>query len=64
MEKIVINTVVQTLTDIEGDFSDRVVPSGSLGTVVECYENPEGYAVDLAMPARRMALQGQRLLEH
>jgi len=33
------DTVVQTLTDIEGDFSDKVVPSGSLGTVVECYEN-------------------------
>ncbi len=49
------DTVVQTLTDIEGDFSDKVVPSGSLGTVVECYENPEGYAVDMAMPDGSLA---------
>lgn len=55
MEKIVINTAVRTLADIESDFSDRVVPSESPGTVVECYKNPEGYAVDLAVPDRNLA---------
>jgi hypothetical protein len=25
-----------------------------VGTVVECYENPEGYAVDIAIPDERL----------
>jgi hypothetical protein len=41
---------IRTLTDIPADFSDRVIPKGTLGTVIECYEKPEGYAVDLAIP--------------
>jgi len=55
MEKITINTVVRTLAEVESDFSDKVVPLGSLGTIVDCYENPEGYAVDLAIPDPGMA---------
>ncbi|ACK68579.1 hypothetical protein PCC7424_0109 [Gloeothece citriformis PCC 7424] len=27
---------------------------GTQGTIVECYENPEGYAVDLAIPDDRL----------
>lgn len=41
---------IRTLTDISADFSDRVIPKGTLGTIVEYYEKPEGYAVDLAIP--------------
>lgn len=29
---------------------EKTLPHGTVGTVVECYENPEGYAVDLATP--------------
>lgn len=41
---------IRTLVEVQADFSNRVIPKGILGTVVECYENPEGYAVDLAIP--------------
>ena len=38
--------------DIRSDFDrpDKIIPKGTEGTVVECYEEPEGYAVDLAIP--------------
>jgi hypothetical protein len=40
-----------TLVDVEGDFSGRLIPKGTRGTVIECYNDPqEGYAVDLAIP--------------
>ncbi len=39
-----------TLFDVSTDFGKRVIPKGTQGTIVECYENPEGYAVDLAIP--------------
>lgn len=42
---------VKTLVDVSTDFGDRVIPAGTVGTVVECYEQPEGYAVDLAIPS-------------
>ncbi|HEY9867294.1 MAG TPA: hypothetical protein V6D21_24170 [Candidatus Obscuribacterales bacterium] len=45
---------IQILTDIPGDFSDRIILKDTVGTVVECYENPEGYAVDLAIPNSRL----------
>jgi hypothetical protein len=35
---------------VTSDFSDRNIPKETIGTVVECYDNPEGYAVDLAIP--------------
>ncbi|MEG4807040.1 hypothetical protein QUA82_04330 [Microcoleus sp. F8-D3] len=43
---------IQTLVDINADFDhrDRIIPKGTEGTIVECYENPELYAVDLAIP--------------
>lgn len=40
---------IKTLIDIPADFSDRIIPKESLGIIVECYENPEGYAVDIAL---------------
>lgn len=55
MESIHINSRIQTLIDIESDFSDRVIPKGSVGIVIECYKNPEGYAVDIAIPDDTLA---------
>ncbi|MFE1744902.1 hypothetical protein [Coleofasciculus sp. H7-2] len=41
---------IETLVEVQADFGNRVIPRSTLGTVVECYENPEGYAVDIAIP--------------
>jgi hypothetical protein len=44
------NDRIRTLVDITADFSDRVIPAGTEGVIVEAYETPtEGYAVDLAI---------------
>jgi hypothetical protein len=48
--KAKVNDSIQTLEDITADFSDLIIVKGTIGAVVECYENPEGYAVDLAIP--------------
>lgn len=49
--KVQIDDVVTLLVDVPSDFSDAVIPRGTHGTVVECYDQPtEGYAVDLAIP--------------
>jgi hypothetical protein len=48
--KAKINDSIQTLIDITADFSDLIIVKGTIGAVVECYENPEGYAVDLGIP--------------
>ncbi len=53
---------IKTLVDVQADFStretsdndNRVIPKGTLGTVVECYKNPEGYAVDIAIPDEKL----------
>jgi hypothetical protein len=53
---------IKTLVDVQADFSTRetsdkdnsVIPKGTVATVVECYENPEGYAVDIAIPDERL----------
>lgn len=44
--------IIQTLVNINADFDhrDRIIPKGTEGSIVECYENPELYAVDLAIP--------------
>ena len=44
--------IIQTLVDINADFDhrDRIIPKGTEGSIVECYENPELYAVDIAIP--------------
>ncbi len=45
---------IKTLVDIPIDFGDRIIPTGTVGTIVECYEHPEGYAVDLAIPNHQL----------
>ena len=49
--KPLLNDLVELLEDVPSDFSDDMIPSGTRGTVVECYDQPtEGYSVDLAIP--------------
>jgi hypothetical protein len=48
--KAKINDSIQTLMEVTADFSDLIIPKGTIGAVVECYENPEGYAIDLMIP--------------
>lgn len=50
MKKVELLDTILTIVDVESDFSDQIIPAGSLGTVVECYEPPPCYAVDLVMP--------------
>jgi hypothetical protein len=45
---------IKILMDVPGDFSDRIILKDTVGTIVECYENPEGYAIDLAIPNSRL----------
>lgn len=46
--KAKIYSLSKTLVDVKSGFQkDLILPRG---TVVECYENPEGYAVNLAIP--------------
>jgi AbrB-like transcriptional regulator len=45
---------VRISVSVPADFSERVIPKGTVGTIVECYENPEGYAVDLAIPDQKL----------
>ncbi|MEM9272435.1 MAG: hypothetical protein AAGA80_05655 [Cyanobacteria bacterium P01_F01_bin.143] len=45
-----IYDAIITLVDVSTDFGKRIISKGTQGTIVECYENPEGYAVDLAIP--------------
>lgn len=45
---------IKTSVEVQADFGNRVISKGTLGTVVECYENPEGYAVDLAISNERL----------
>ncbi len=49
-----VHDVIKTLTDVQSDFAERVIPRGTVGTIVECYCEPEGYAVDLAIPDDRL----------
>jgi hypothetical protein len=55
MEEIVINCKIRLLEDVECDFSDNIMPAGTLGFVIEIYENPLGYAVDFAIPSEDVA---------
>ena len=48
--KATVNDQVKILVDVRSEFSNRIIPRGTIGTVVECYEDPEGYAVDLGIP--------------
>jgi hypothetical protein len=54
--KAALNDIVELLVDVPGDFTDVIIPKGTCGTVVECYEQPEeGYAVDVAIPDDSLA---------
>ncbi|MGI0481300.1 hypothetical protein ACN4EE_10960 [Geminocystis sp. CENA526] len=48
--KAKINDSIQTLINITADFSDLIIPKGTVGAIVECYTNPEAYAIDLTIP--------------
>ncbi len=48
--KAKINDSIQTLIDISADFSDLIIPKGTIGAVLECYTNPEAYVIDLMIP--------------
>ncbi|MBN3899218.1 MAG: hypothetical protein HWQ41_29285 [Nostoc sp. NOS(2021)] len=45
---------IKTLVEVQPDFADQMIPKNTLGTIVECYENPEGYAVDIAIPNQKL----------
>ncbi|PZD72897.1 hypothetical protein C1752_03164 [Acaryochloris thomasi RCC1774] len=45
-----IHSEVRLLGDIKADFSDRHIPKGTRGTIVERYDKPDAVAVDLAIP--------------
>lgn len=56
MENIQVHTKIQTRVDLESDFSGRMIPTkGSIGMVIECYEHPVGYAVDIPIPDENLA---------
>ena len=41
---------IKTLVDIPADLGKSLIPKGTIGTIIECYERPkEGYAVDLTI---------------
>jgi hypothetical protein len=49
--KASVSDGVELLVDVPSDFSDRVIPKGTRGIVVECYLLPkEGYSVDVSIP--------------
>jgi hypothetical protein len=39
---------IRTVVDL--DFRKRTIPAGTEGSIVEVYDDPEGYAIDLAIP--------------
>jgi hypothetical protein len=45
---------IEILVEVEAEFGNRFIPKGTLGTVVECYKNPERYAVDLGIPNQNL----------
>ncbi len=49
--KASVHDSIKTLADVQSGFFGWVIPHGTIGTVVECYQQPkEGYAVDVAIP--------------
>ncbi|BAU15134.1 hypothetical protein LEP3755_56910 [Leptolyngbya sp. NIES-3755] len=47
--------LVKTSTQVQSDFKPEItIPTGTIGTVIEYYEQPEGYAVDLAIPNEQL----------
>jgi len=53
---------IRRLVDVHSDFGDRLIPKGTMGAIVECYEHPvEGYAVDLAIPDKRCPVSTMKM---
>jgi RNA-splicing ligase RtcB len=46
---------IETIEEIQSEFTDRSIAPGTVGAIVECYQNPECYAVDLAIPDASLA---------
>jgi hypothetical protein len=44
------DNLVRTVVDVRSEFRNRTIPAGTYGAIVERYEDPEGYAVDLGIP--------------
>jgi len=42
---------IRLLADVRSGFDGRLIPKGTYGAIVECYSDPEGYAIDLTFPA-------------
>lgn len=41
---------IQTTVDVKSGFTNEIIPKGTLGRIVEIYDYPEGYAVDVEIP--------------
>lgn len=54
MATLRVNSMIQTLVDVKSDFSEYVIPKGSIGRIVECYDKPAGCAVDIPIPDDRL----------
>ena len=48
--KAKVNDKIITIINMKSEFSDRLIPSGTEGIVIECFDNPEMYYVDLMIP--------------
>jgi hypothetical protein len=55
MENQLTEQTIETLEDIQGEFSDRLIPQGTTGIILEIYQDPECYAIDLAIPDANLA---------
>jgi hypothetical protein len=44
-----VDNAIRTLVEIPADFSDRRIPAGAYGTIIEKYDEPEGYIVDVVV---------------
>lgn len=53
--KASLNQTIRTLMDVPSEWSGRIIPSGSVGRIVACYDHPEAYAVDIAFAAPDVA---------
>jgi hypothetical protein len=48
--KAMTDSTIRTIVEIQGEHLIQVIPVGTEGTTIENYENPEAYAVDIALP--------------
>jgi hypothetical protein len=44
-----VSNAVRTLVELQAEDSDGTIPLGSYGRIIEKYDTPEGYAVDLVV---------------